>query len=85
MAYFIQGSLHRWGDPVSLLRFPHLSLLEKFRYGLLMFTSTRLNRWPSLENTSAKAWIERWCGARVYETRNRGRFPGEGVALRVPA
>ena len=68
MAYFIQGGLHRWGDPVSLLRFPHLSLLEKFRYGLLMFTSTRLNKWPSLETTSAKAWIERWCGPRVYET-----------------
>ena len=31
MAYFIQGCLHRWGDPVSLLRFPHLNLLEKFR------------------------------------------------------
>lgn len=68
MAYFIGGRLYRWGDPVSLLRFPHLGPLEKLRYGALMFISTRLNKWPSLENISAKDWIERWCGSRVYRT-----------------
>lgn len=68
MAYFVGGRLHRWGDPAALLRFPHLSLTEKLRYGALMFASTRRNAWPSLENTSAKDWIERWCGSRVYNT-----------------
>lgn len=68
MAYYIGGKLHRWGDPVSLLRFPLLSLIEKIRYGVLMFTSTRVNSWASLERTSAKDWIEGWCGKRVYET-----------------
>lgn len=68
MAYYIGGALHRWGDPVSLLRFPLLSLVEKLRYGALMFTSTRLNSWPALEHVSAKNWIERWCGRRVYAT-----------------
>lgn len=66
MAYFIGGRLHPWGDPISLLRFPHLNPIEKFRYGLLMFISTRLNAWPALEQLSAKTWIERWCGASVY-------------------
>ena len=68
MAYYIGGTLHRWGDPVSLLRFPLLSLIEKLRYGALMFTSTRLNSWASLEHISAKRWIEGWCGSRVYTT-----------------
>jgi len=68
MAYFIQGRLHRWGDPLALLRFPHLSLIEKLRYGALMFTATRRASWPALETQSAKAWIERWCGKRVYDT-----------------
>lgn len=67
MGYFINGALHPWGDPISLLRFPHLNMLEKFRYGLLMFISTRLNSWPSLENESTRAWIERWCGKSVYQ------------------
>lgn len=66
MGYFSKGRLYPWGDPVSLLRFPHLSLMEKLRYGLLMFVSTKLNSWPALEHVSAKTWIERWCGAGVY-------------------
>ncbi|MGO4527058.1 NAD(P)/FAD-dependent oxidoreductase [Microvirga sp. 2MCAF35] len=67
MGYFTQDALHSWGDPISLLRFPHLSLVEKVRYGLLMFVSTRRNSWDALEHVSAKAWIERWCGSSVYE------------------
>ncbi len=66
MGYFMGGVLHPWGDPISLLRFPHLSLIEKLRYGLLMFVSTKRDRWPVLEHTSAKDWIERWCGRSVY-------------------
>ena len=66
MGYFIGGKLHKWGDPVSLLRFPHLSPIQKLRYGLLMFVSTRRNRWPVLEHVSAKTWIEGWCGQDVY-------------------
>jgi protoporphyrinogen oxidase len=68
MAYFTGGRLHRWGDPVALLRFPHLSLVEKLRYGLLAFVSVRRNAWDALETMSAKEWIERWCGKRVYAT-----------------
>src|SRR5271165_5620672 len=66
MGYFMGGALHPWGDPISLLRFPHLSQIEKLRYGLLMFVCTRRNNWPALEHTSAKDWIERWCGESVY-------------------
>src|SRR5580693_8231567 len=32
MGYFMGGALYPWGDPISLLRFPHLSLIEKLRY-----------------------------------------------------
>jgi protoporphyrinogen oxidase len=66
MGYFIGGKLHKWGDPVSLLRFPLLNPVEKLRYGLLMFVSTRRNSWSKLEHVSAKDWIERWCGKTVY-------------------
>jgi protoporphyrinogen oxidase len=68
MAYFIGAKLHRWGDPVSLLRFPLLSMIDKIRYGALMFISTKLNTWAALEHVSAKDWIERWCGRKVYNT-----------------
>lgn len=68
MGYFTGGALHPWGTPTALLRFPGLRLMEKLRYGALMFLSTRRFRWPSLEQETAKAWITRWCGAKTYDT-----------------
>lgn len=67
MGYYYDGALYPWGDPISLIRFPHLSIVEKVRYGLMMFASTRRSDWRPLENLSAKDWIEGWCGHSVYE------------------
>jgi protoporphyrinogen oxidase len=67
MGYFIGGRLHRWGDPISLFSFPELDLISKIRYGFLMFLSTRRERWDALETQSAKEWITRWCGQKVYD------------------
>lgn len=67
MGYYIDGTLYPWGDPLSLLRFPKLSLIEKLRYGAMMFLSTRRTDAENLENISAKEWISRWCGRAVYE------------------
>ena len=74
MGYFIDGRLHRWGDPFALLAFPGLSLIQKLRYGLLMFVSAKRNRWDALEHQNAKDWITRWCGPAVYERLWRRLF-----------
>jgi protoporphyrinogen oxidase len=74
MAYFLDGKLYPWGDPVSLLRFPGLDLVSKLRYGALMFISTRRDRWTELENTSAREWITRWCGRETYDLLWRRLF-----------
>jgi protoporphyrinogen oxidase len=66
MGYFFDGKLYPWGDPVSLLKFPKLGVVEKLRYGLMMFLQTKRRNWSALENVSAKTWIERWCGESVY-------------------
>jgi protoporphyrinogen oxidase len=67
MGVFSGGKMHGWGDPISLLRFPHLSLWQKIRYGLFALVSVRKNEWPAIENESAKSWIVRWCGEGVYQ------------------
>ncbi|MDC7787690.1 NAD(P)/FAD-dependent oxidoreductase [Rhodoplanes sp. TEM] len=67
MGYYVDGSLHPWGDPVSLLRFPGLSFVEKLRYGAMMAIETKRRDWRALDTVSARDWITRWCGARVYE------------------
>jgi protoporphyrinogen oxidase len=74
MGYYFDGALYPWGDPVSLIRFPHLSLIEKLRYALMMFTSTRRSNWRSLDKLSAREWIEKWCGRSVYERLWRPLF-----------
>jgi protoporphyrinogen oxidase len=67
MGYYFDGRLEPWGDPVSLLRFPKLSLVQKLRYGAMMFFAARRRDADGLEHVSAKDWITRWCGADLYE------------------
>ena len=74
MGVFTGGKLHEWGDPIALLKFPGLSLTEKVRYGLMMFMATRRRTAGALEHVSSKAWIESWCGPRVYDAVWRPLF-----------
>ena len=67
MAYYVDGRLEPWGDPLSLLRFPKLSLVEKLRYGALIFFAVRRRNSGGLEHVTARDWMTRWCGARAYE------------------
>ncbi|MGA7158617.1 MAG: NAD(P)/FAD-dependent oxidoreductase [Acidobacteriaceae bacterium] len=66
MGYF-DGKLHSWGDPISLLKYPSLTLLEKMRYGLFALVCVRRNRWDAIEQESAKSWLMRWCGPSIYD------------------
>lgn len=66
MGYFYDGALYPWGDPVSLLRFPHLDLASKLRYGLHMFASTKRTDWRALDRVRADDWVRRWGGERAW-------------------
>jgi protoporphyrinogen oxidase len=66
MGQFADKRLHRWGDPVALLRFPGLRLIDKLRYGLMMGVSVNRSSWDGLEHENARDWIIRWCGKRAY-------------------
>lgn len=67
MAYFHGGRLHRWGDPISLLSSSLLNPVEKLRYGLQMFATSRRRSFDDLETVTARAWVERGSGRSVYE------------------
>ncbi len=67
MGFFNEDRLYSWGDPLSLLRFPKMSLFNKVRYGVFALVCVRRNRWPSLERKTARQWILRWCGPDIYE------------------
>ena len=67
MAYYSHGKIHKWGDPVSLLTYPHLTLLEKFRTGLQMFLTTRARNFDGIEHLTSRQWIEGGSGKSVYD------------------
>jgi protoporphyrinogen oxidase len=66
MGYFMDGRLYPWGDPVSLLTCSNLSMMEKLRYGAMMFASSKRRTCRNLENLSATDWITAWCGRSLY-------------------
>lgn len=67
MGYYIDGKLYPWGDPIALLRFPLMSLLQKFRYGLAAYKQTKQKNFDHLENVSAIDWIKRDFGVQTYD------------------
>ena len=48
MGYFMGGKLYRWGDPLSLLRFPFLGLVDKLRYGWHVYRASTRSDWSTL-------------------------------------
>jgi protoporphyrinogen oxidase len=66
MGFFHGGRLHPWGTPLSLLRLPGVTIVDKLRYGFFAFVCVRRDKWPEIENESAGNWIKRWCGTANY-------------------
>jgi protoporphyrinogen oxidase len=67
MGYYIDGTLYKWGNPFALLKFPKLNLIDKFRYALLAFSSTKRKDWSRVEPLTAPEWIENWVGKKTYK------------------
>lgn len=67
MGYFHHNKLHEWGNPWALLKFPHLDLVSKIRYGLMAFTSTKRSDWSKLDKIDAVTWIKKWIGEKAYD------------------
>jgi protoporphyrinogen oxidase len=68
MGYFMKDRIHPWGDPISLLRFPHLSFIAKLRTGIQMFLTTKAGSFASIEHKTAREWLEGGSGKEVYRT-----------------
>jgi len=74
MGFYHNGALHSWGTPLSLLTFPGLSLLSKFRYGLHVLMTGRIKDWSALDKVNAKDWIKKWVGIKAYNVLWKSLF-----------
>lgn len=74
MGYYYQGELFPWGNPIALLKFPKLSFISKFRYGLHAFLSTKRSNWAPLDKVEASEWIKKWIGPQAYNVMWKSLF-----------
>ncbi len=68
MGYFFQGTLYKWGNPLALLVFPKLSLINRLRYGFHMFLASKMKDGDKIDCDDAVTWIKRWQGNTTYNT-----------------
>ncbi|MSP53977.1 MAG: NAD(P)/FAD-dependent oxidoreductase [Gammaproteobacteria bacterium] len=66
MGFYYDGKLYPWGDPISLLKFPKLNFIEKFRYGLMVMYAKSISNWTKLDKVYATTWLKKWCGEKAY-------------------
>lgn len=64
---YYAGTLWRLTTPLDLLRFKPLSLVDRFRLGLLVFRVHAVRDWKAIEHLSIREWLEPICGRRAYE------------------
>lgn len=74
-----RGRNYPFDTPVRVLRFPHLSLVNKLRMGLVI-AWLRYYPWPPwrrYDQLLADAWLERWMGPTAYGTLWRPMLEGK--------
>jgi protoporphyrinogen oxidase len=67
VGFYDGGRLYDFVTPLDLLRFRPLPLLDRVRLGLMGLWLRRKEDWSYYETVTAKEWITRHVGRRVYE------------------
>lgn len=67
MGVFHQRKLYNWGEPLALLKFSGLSLLEKIRYAIQVMYCKHLKDFSSLDKKTATTWLKNILGERAYK------------------
>ena len=67
LSFYLSGRLLPFTSPFDLLRFPTLSLRDKFRFAKAVRWLQGQKDWKPLESVPAAEWIVEKCGERVYQ------------------
>jgi protoporphyrinogen oxidase len=80
------GKIYNFVTALDLLRFTPLSLLDRFRLGLVTLRLKRMQDWRSLEPYTAHTWLRKNAGKKAYDVfwgpMLRGKF-GEDYYTQV--
>lgn len=64
---YYANNFFKLSTPLDVLRFTPLSMLDRFRLGLLTLRARRVKNWQQLENFTAEEWLRENGGDKVYE------------------
>ena len=67
MGFWYKNKIHPWATPIDLLKFPDLNFIQKLRYALHAFISTKRSDWKSLDQINARDWLIKSLGYQTYE------------------
>ena len=65
--FYMDGRLHSMSNSVEFLRFPPLSMVDKFRLGATIFYASKLKNAKPLEKITAVDWLLRLSGRNVFQ------------------
>ena len=65
--FYTDGKLHSMSNTVEFLKFPPLSLIDKFRLGGTIFYASKVKNWKKLEQISVEQWLTRLSGKRTFQ------------------
>lgn len=65
--FYCDGKLHSLSSSWEFLKFPPLSLLQKFRLGSTIFYASKLKDWQALERIPVSDWLRKLSGRSTYE------------------
>jgi len=64
---YYANNFFKLSTPFDLLKFKPLSLIDRFRLGLLALKARRVKDWKLLEKMTAKEWLTNMGGLNVYK------------------
>lgn len=64
--FYIEGKLYSMSDTIEFLKFPTLSLIDKFRLGLTIIVASKIKDYKRLEKIPVTTWLKRWSGANTF-------------------
>jgi protoporphyrinogen oxidase len=65
--FYMDGQLYSMSNSLEFLRFPPLSLIDKFRLGATIFYASKVKDWKRLEQISVSDWLTKLSGRNVFE------------------
>ena len=65
--FYTDGKHYSMSNNVEFLKFPPLTLIEKFRLGWTIFYASKIKSWERLESMTVAQWLRRWSGQGTFE------------------